>query len=810
MRKVKKRSTIVSNNWIVPKRFLIFYLFIMLILLGQFAYITLFRVVQGNNLREIAANRTTVSKELIAARGTIYDNDGNVLATTVTSYTLIAYLSESRSKDSPKPRHVVDKELTAKKLSEVLKAPYDYIYERLNDDRYQVEFGSYGSKLTELDKIAIQNLELPGLDFVESTKRFYPNGQFASYIIGYAKEYSRINLKLKEEFDLEKLFNNYYKQYSDIRITVSDKKVISVKSDRLIKAIKVGDTSFKLLTGKGKKEKIVAFGIINVSKNEVSNRVDIVTQGELGIESKYNETLSGTNGSLIYQRDPSGYKIPDTPEERIEAIDGKDIYLTIDSSIQRFLETAVKKEVKDWKSEWMIMTVMDAKTGEILGSATSPNFNPNNLSSGMSYQNPLVSYAYEPGSVMKIYTYLCAANTGKYKGNTKFKSGSIDINGTVVKDSNGGEGWGNITYDYGFIKSSNVGAINIAKQYLSPSELKTCLKSYGFGSKTDVELSNESAGDINFRENIDIDYLTVSFGQGLAATPIQQLQGLSIIANDGQIVKPHIIKKIVDKKTGEVTETKTVITDRVASKEAARKVKKLMYDNVQNENGTGKWYYIKDYNIIGKTGTAQIYENGHYLTGEGNYIISFAGMFPYNDPEIIIYVAIKKPKTFYSKAIAPYTKEVIANIAKYRNMYSKIEEKNSSTKKYKVSSFMNESTLLVQNKLNKLKLHVITIGDGDKIINQYPKEGSSVITGDKVFLVTNGKNITMPDMTNWSLSDVSRFSSLSNINYSASGNGFVVSQSIKKGDIIKNNSFEVVLKNKNYKKAKSNSNEKNN
>ena len=808
MRKVKKRSSLVSNNWIVPKRFLIFYLFIMLILLLQFAYITLFRVVNGNNLREIAASRTTVSKELIAARGTIYDNTGNTLATTVTSYTLIAYLSDSRSKDSVKPRHVVDKEMTAQKLSEVLNAPYDYIYERLKDDRYQVEFGSYGSKLTELDKIAIQNLELPGIDFVESTKRFYPNGQFASYIIGYAKEYSRINLKLKEEFDLENLYNNYYKQYSDIRITVSDKKIISVKSNRKIKATKVGITSFKLLTGKGKKEKIVAFGIINVSKNDISNRVDIVTQGELGIESKFNELLKGTNGSLTYQRDPSGYKIPDTPEERVEAIDGKDIYLTIDSSIQRFLETAVKKEVKKWKPEWMIMTVMDAKTGEVLGSATSPTFNPNNLKSGMSYQNPLVSYSYEPGSVMKIYTYLCAANKGKYKGNTKFKSGSIDVNGTIIKDSNDGHGWGTITYDYGFIKSSNVGAINVAKEYLSPSELKACLKSYGFGSKTDIELSGELSGDINYRENIDIDYLTVSFGQGLSTTPIQQLQGLSIIANDGQMVKPHIIKKIVDKKTGEVTETKTEITDRIVSKDAAQKIKKLMYNNVQNDEGTGKWYYIKDYDIIGKTGTAQIYENGKYLSNK--YIISFAGMFPYKNPEIIIYVAIKKPKTFYHDAISPYTSEVIANIAKYKNMYSKIEEKKSGTKKYTVASFTNESTIIIQNKLKNLKLNVITIGDGDKIINQYPKEGSSVITGDKVYLVTNGNNIIMPDMTGWALSDVSRFASLSNINYSSSGNGFVINQSIKSGESINNNSFEVVLKNKNYKKEKKNANEKNN
>ena len=799
MRKVKNRNTIVTSNWITPKKFLIFYLFVLLVLLGQFAHISLFQNVNGNNLKEIAASRTTVSKELIAARGTIYDNEGNILATNVASYTLIAYLSDSRTSDMNKPRHVVDKTETAQKLSEILNAPYDYIYDRLNEDRYQVEFGSYGSKLTELDKIAIENLELPGIDFVESTKRFYPNGQFASYIIGYAKEYTRINLKLKEEFDLKTLYKNYYEKYDNVVLSINNDKIIST-NDSKIKGIKVGTTSFRLTIGNS--DKILAFGIINVAKNDTLTRTDIVTVGELGVESKFNDTLRGINGSLTYQRDPSGYKIPDTPEEKIEAVNGKDIYLTIDSGIQRFLETAVKKEVSKWKPEWIIMTAMDAKTGEILGSATSPNFNPNNLSSNMSYQNPLVSYAYEPGSVMKIYTYLCAANTGKYNGSKKYKSGSIKIGKDVVNDWQP-SGWGNISYDVGFTYSSNVGAIHVANDYLSPSKLKACLKSFGFGAKTDIELSNELAGSVDFRENVELDYASVTFGQGLSTTAIQQLQALSIIANGGYMVKPHIIKKVVDQKTGETEETKVVISnDRIVSKEAADYVKKLMYNNVETStergysyNATGKWYYIKDYDIIGKTGTAQIYEKGHYLEGNSNYLISFAGMFPYKDPEIIIYVAIKKPKTYFSEAIAPYTKEVIGNIAKYKNMYSDVEEKKSSIQKYTMKSYINNKSLLANNELKKIKMNTIIIGNGDNVIDQYPKEGSTIISGDKVFIVTNGSDILMPNMSKWSLSDVSRFAKLANINYKVNGHGFVTEQNIKAGSIVNGQDIEVTLKN---------------
>lgn len=800
MKQVNKKKKKIPSRWLVPKYFLYFYLFLFFILILMFTYITLSPNVMGENLKEIAANRTTVSEDLIARRGNIYDNEGLVLATNVTSYTLIAYLRESRTENMDDPKHVVDIEDTAKKLSEVLNAPYEYIYERLENgkknDRYQVEFGKYGSKLTELNKIAIENLDLPGLDFVESTKRFYPNGQFASYIIGYAKEYTRLNLKLKQDFDIREYYKSYYDKYDDVKLKIYNEKIVADNKDS-IKAIKVGSTFYTLTTGKD--NAVLATGILNVTLNDASTTTDIVTEGELGIESMFNEDLKGINGSLTYQRDKTGYKIPDTPEARVEATDGKDIYLTIDSTIQRFLETAVKRQIAVYKSEWMIMVAMDAKTGEILGSATSPNFNPNSLSSNMSYQNPLVSYSYEPGSVMKIYTYLCANDTGNYDGSKLFKSGYIKIGKDRVNDWNK-VGWGKISYDVGFTYSSNVGAISVAKDYLSPQKLKACLKSYGFGSKTGVELSSELAGNVNFRENIDLDWLSVSFGQGLSATPIQQVQALSILANDGHMVKPHIIKKIVDNNTNEVTETKIEMSEKLASTEAVNHVKKLMYNTVQLKSSTGHKYYIKGYDLIGKTGTAQIYENGHYLQGDGNYIVSFAGMFPYNNPEIIIYTAIKKPKTSSSRAIAPYVVEVVENIAKYRNMFSEIEESKTSIQKYELKSYISSTLVTTKNELEKMQIKPIVIGDGDKIIMQYPNKGTTVLTNDKVFLLTNSKIIKVPDMSGWARSDVIKYCQLANIKCTMNGYGYVYEQSIEKDTII--NDEELVLNLTNSKKKK--------
>ncbi len=712
---MKRDNDTVVKNWRQPKYVLLVFLFFIVLLMGVFTYLSLSDnlKVMGEPLKKFANNRITIKKELIAKRGTIYDSEENILANNVTSYTLIAYLDSSRTTDEKNPNHVVDKEGTAKTLAEALNAPYEYILSRLQKEgAYQVEFGSYGSKLTELKKLAIEDLELPGIDFIESSKRFYPNGSFASYIIGYAK--------------------------------IDDKGNI---------------------------------------------------YGELGLESGYNEILKGTNGSLTYQKDISGYQIPDTPEIREDAIDGNDIYLTIDSNIQRFLETAVKEASEKYKPEWMLFVVMDAKTGEILGSATNPSFDPNNLPANMSYQNPLVSYEYEPGSVMKTYTYMCAIDTGNYDGNKTYRSGKIKVSDVIVNDWKP-SGWGMVSYDRGYQYSSNVGTMYVAKEYLTAGKLKDCYRNYGFGSKTGIELSGEATGYLNFNGEIEVDWLSPSFGQGLATTAIQQLQALTIIANDGVIVRPHIIKKIVNNNTGEIIETKVERSEPVVKKETVAKMKELMYGAINNTWTPGHTYAIDGFNIIGKTGTAQIFENGHYLTGNGNYLISFSGMFPNDEPEIILYAVMKKPSNYWGNVLSPYVKSVIRNIAKYKNIYTDAPVE-TEVESYHLSSYMNEDIDMVKQTLVKDGLKVIVIGDGKTIVNQYPQKGTNVMTGDKVFLVTNGNTKKLEKMIGWSKNEFITYMQLLNVPYEITGYGYITEQSIKAGSILDGSSLvKVTLSNK--------------
>ncbi len=717
---MKREKDVVVKTWRQPKYVLIIFLFFIFVLMVQFMYLSLSNKVYGRDLKQFAKDRITVDKELYAKRGTIFDRNEKVLAENVTSYTLIAYLDSSRTTNPDNPQHVVDKEATAKALSEVLDAPYDYILERLQKEgAYQVQFGNYGSKLKELKKIEIENLELPGLDFIESSMRSYPQGAFASYIIGYAK-----------------------------------------------------------------------------NDNEGS------IYGEMGVELGYDSLLRGTNGSLTYQKDLYGYQIPDTPETRVDAIDGDDLYLTIDSKIQRFLEDAVAEASEKAKPEWMLMAIMDAKTGEILGSATSPTFNPNSLPENMSYQNHLISEPYEPGSVMKTFTYLCAIDTGEYDGNKEYASGHYKVGPNTVYDWNR-YGWGKISYDTGYQYSSNVGAMHVAKEYLSPSALKQCLYRFGFGKQTGIELSSEdsninpeSAGNIEFNEQIELDWLSVSYGQGFLVTPIQILQALTIIANDGVMVKPHIIKKIVDKETNEEVETKIEKTGQIVKKESVLKMRELMYGAVNNSWAPGHHYQIEGFDIIGKTGTAQIAENGHYLQGDSNYLISFAGMFPKDDPQIIVYAAMKKPKTSSSNNIAKPLKVVLQNLAKYLNIFPE-NNVSSNVQTYVLPSYVNQDTAKVKQILQKEGLEVVVIGDGTTVIQQYPQKGATVISDDKVFLVTNGSNRQLADVVGWSKSDFVTYMNLLGVSYETEGYGFVTKQSIAKGtDIEPDMILEVTLENK--------------
>lgn len=699
----------VTNNIKINAFVILGALLFFIVIIIRISYLSLSTEVDGINLQDFANKRTTKTEVLYAKRGSIYDVNGNVLAQNVSSYTVIAYLSESRTTNPEKPQHVVDKEYTAKKLSEILEMDYDKVLSYLSKENvYQTEFGNKGRGLTELTKEKIEQLNLPGIDFIETQKRNYPYGRFLSYTLGYAKVSSTEN----EDG------------------TVEDKIV-----------------------------------------------------GELGIEAKFDKELSGTDGYNYYQKDRNGYKIAGTKELTEKAVDGNDIYLTIDATIQLFAEQSINKAMDKYDADWITLMMADAKTGAILASATYPSFDPN-IRDITNYLDYNVSYAFEPGSTMKIYSYMAAMENGVYNGSEKYKSGVyVTSDGTEIGDWNR-NGWGNITYDQGFALSSNVGVINLIKKHMNADILKEYYKKLGFGSKTNIELANEVSGKISFKYETEV--FNAGFGQGITTTPIQNIKALSSISNDGILLQPYIIDKIVDQDTGDIIYSgKKTELGRVASIETVTKIKDLM-ESVVNGNSstsTGYYYYMDGYDIIAKTGTAQIAKE----SGKGYYsnqiIRGFSGMFPKDEPAVIMYVAAKNPSS--TKLMSQIVKEVIKNTSNYLNIYDGTKEEVKSLKQYKLNSYINKNVSEAEKELKNNKMNVVVIGDGNKIIDQYPKANVTIDELDKVFLITNSNDKKMPNLIGYSKSEVLVLEKLLNLNIEYSGDGYVYDQNIKEGTVLK-------------------------
>ena len=703
-----------GNNYVkLNLGFLTVIVFLFAIIIVKLVYVANSPMVDGIDLKAFSASIVQDKKIIRASRGTIFDVNGEPLAQNARGYTVIAYLAESRTTDLSHPRHIVDKAGTAKALSEILGIDEKYLLERFNEKLYQVELGAAGRDISELTKQKIEALDLPGIGFTKTTKRDYPFGDFASYLLGYARK---------------------------------------------------------------------------------QDGGEIV--GEMGIEAKFNDKLKGKDGAIIRQIDAYGYQIANTPEI-VEAAseEGYDVYLTIDTTVQMTLETAIREMTKTGL-EWATITVADAKTGAIVGSASSPSFNPNALSADMNYNNPLTSYAFEPGSTMKIFSFMAAIEKGKYKGDELYQSGHVMVDGFKISDHNT-HGWGKIPFDTGFTYSSNTAAVNLA-QKVGREELMAFYDQLGFGKPTGIELPDEYAGDIELIYKSEL--ASAAFGQGITTTPIQNIQALTSITNNGTVLKPYIISKIVDKKTGEVAyEGKRTEGAKVASPETVKKIIDLMDETINGKDPqvTGKRYHTDVLTLIGKTGTGQyILPNGKYSSGGYNYIKSFAGIFPKDEPKFIIYISTKKYLANHEQ-IGEITKSVVETIAKYKNLEDRPSDIDKS-KIVKIQNYLNKSRDEVVRELESFGLTPIVIGNGEVIIKQEPIKDFSVVKGSKVFLLTNGNEIKMPNAIGWTSSEIITFANLAKIPYNIVGFGDVKELSTPPNEIItRETTLNIVLDERN-------------
>jgi penicillin-binding protein 2B len=450
--------------------------------------------------------------------------------------------------------------------------------------------------------------------------------------------------------------------------------------------------------------------------------------------------------------------------------------------------------VDEYKPKKIIAIVADPETGDILAMGQRPSFHPKTkVGIENSWHNEAVETSFEPGSTMKIFTLAAAIEENVFNANEKYKSGSYRVTpkDKAIHDHNI-TGWGTITYLEGVQRSSNVAFAKIAAEKLGFDQFREYLSKFGFDKPTGIDLPGETSGKIQY--TWPIEKATTAYGHGTAITPIQQIQAATAIANDGKMMKPQVVNKIVDPDTGEIImQSKPEVVSSPISAETAKQVRDILETVVTNtETGTGNRYKIDGYSVAGKTGTANIPGPKGYLTGAENYIFSFLGMAPKDDPELIVYVAVQQPDIdYYTQGSIPVSmifNPVMKNSLQYLNIQPSEQEKASATK---LADFNGQSVTETIKSLEKQGLEAIVLGGNAEVIGQLPPPGTTILEGEKVIIQTNG-DLTAPDMDGWSLRDVMKIANIAGLKLNTTGSGYVVKQNIKEGAFLRKGDFLIV------------------
>ncbi|HBL1502115.1 TPA: penicillin-binding protein [Enterococcus faecium] len=500
--------------------------------------------------------------------------------------------------------------------------------------------------------------------------------------------------------------------------------------------------------------------------------------GKLGLESAYNDILSGKDGKIIYQKDNFQNPLPGTVAEEEKAVDGQDIYTTLDSRLQSYLETLMDQVNEEYQPEELTAVLMKAKTGEILAMGQRPTFNPETME-GLTgkdaiWRNFLVQDSYEPGSTMKVFTTAAAIEEGEFNENETFQSGKIQVEDATINDHDFGEK-GVLTMRQALSWSSNVGMV-ILEQRLG-GRWYNYLQKLGFGQSTHSGLDDEVNGALPTL-NI-VDRAMSAYGQAVGVTNFQMMKAFTSIANNGTMIQPRYISKVVDPQTGEERTTQTEVLGQPFSKETTEKVREYMRDVVESENYGSAYgvYSVPGYNVSAKNGTAQIdSDTGGYQTGDTAYLYSIVEMVPSEDPDYVLYLTMKHPKTYDRMALAK-----IANPLMKRAMDFKETEEDSDTEtkteKVSVADYRNLEADVAAADAQKSGLQPVVIGNGKKVQKQSTANGDQLISGEKLILYTGGDKL-MPDVTGWSKADIMKLGKILGIEVSFDGDGYCVKQEL--------------------------------
>ena len=470
--------------------------------------------------------------------------------------------------------------------------------------------------------------------------------------------------------------------------------------------------------------------------------VGIDNQGLVGLELKYDEYLSGVNGSINYYMNAKSQNLNIYPADYVYPTNGMDIELTIDSRVQDVVERELNNAYTTYNPDSILCLAMDPRNGKILAMCSKPDFDPNdykNADSQIYNRNLPIWKSYEPGSTFKIITFSSALNEKLFDmdKDTYYDKGYEIVKGARIKSWKKG-GHGLQTFREVLQNSSNPGFVEIGRR-LGKERLYQYIQDFGLTKKTGVDLTGESSGIMfDYDKFNEVEQATVAFGQGISVTPIQLVRAVCACVNGGQLYKPYIVNKVYNSKT-HVVENKPEKIRQVITSDTSAKVRDAMEGVVTD--GGGKNAYIDGYRIGGKTGTAQRAINGTYA-GNG-YILSFLGVAPIDNPQIVLYLAMDNPKKcvqYGGTTAAPIARKIFMDVLPALHVKKVTQQREKAyvwtdVKTYDVENYVGKTKKEVKNEHYGFEF----LGSGDYVIDQLPRVGEKIEDGQKVKIMLGKK-----------------------------------------------------------------------
>ena len=545
-------------------------------------------------------------------------------------------------------------------------------------------------------------------------------------------------------------------------------------------------------------------GLAQLHENEDGSKSLL---GTSGMESSLNSILAGKDGIITYEKDRLGNVVPGTEQVSQQTVDGKDVYTTISSTLQSFMETQMNVFQEKVKGKYMTATLVSAKTGEILATTQRPTFDADTkegLTKDFIWRDILYQSNYEPGSTMKVMTLAAAIDNNTFSGGEVFNSSELKVADATIRDwdvNEGLTGGGMMTFSQGFAHSSNVG-MTLLEQKMGDATWLDYLSRFKFGVPTRFGLTDEYAGQLP-ADNI-VNIAQSSFGQGISVTQTQMLRAFTAIANDGIMLEPKFISAIYDSNNQSVRKSQKEVVGNPVSKDAASLTRTHMvlvgtdpvYGTMHNHSTGKPTVTVPGQNVALKSGTAQIADekNGGYLIGSTNYIFSAVSMNPAENPDFILYVTVQQPEHYSGIQLGEFANPILERAVAMKdslNLQStaKALDQISSQTSYAMPSIKDISPGDLAEELRRNIVQPIVVGTGTKIKESSVEEGTNLAPNQQVLLLSD-KAEEVPDMYGWTKATAEAFSKWLNIELEFEGSG----STVQKQDVRANTAIKDIKK----------------